>query len=221
MQKFVSGVLGSIASLSDLAGGGSTTRAATDRASLQIPPIAIPCSAGGTIATACTPGGSGSQLTFTFDACRNGSGNAQTFIDGTFDIDSPNGCPGIPLPVGQAFGVVVDAHIEAGAGGNRTAGDFNVTETVTINADGSSMVDASGTVNTDCAGSVSFETIEPLVYPASGNCGTGGKLRATVDGEDSLVTLTPSGGLEIDYGADGSIDDSFASCTAAALARCN
>ncbi|MEO8604416.1 MAG: hypothetical protein ABI629_17730 [bacterium] len=221
VQKFVSGVLSSVAGLSDLAGGGSTTRTAADRAALQIPPIAIPCTAGGTIATGCTPGASGSRLTFTFDSCRNGSGNTQTFVDGTFDIDSPSGCPGLPLPTGQAFGVTVDAHIESGSGRNRTAGDFDVTETVTLNADGSSVVEASGTVNSECAGAVAFETIEPLVYPANGDCGTGGKLRVTVDGQDSLVTLTPSGGLELDYDDNGSVDDSFTSCTAASLARCS
>jgi hypothetical protein len=221
VQKFVSGVLSSVASLSDLAGGGSTTRAAVGRAALQIPPIAIPCTGGGTISTACSANGSGSQLTFTFAACKNGSGNAQTFIDGTFDIDSPNGCPGVPLPVGQAFGVHVDAHIEAGAGRSKVAGDFNVMETVTNNADGSSVVEASGTVATDCAGSVAFETVAPLTYPASGECGTGGQLRVTVGGQTALVTLTPSGGIDLDYDNNGTTDDSFTSCTAAALARCS
>jgi len=221
VQKFVSGVLSSIAGLSDFAGGGSTNRAAIGQAALQIPPIAIPCSGGGTLSTDCAPSSGGSQLTFTFAACRNGSGNAQSFIDGTFNITSPNGCPGVPLPIGQAFGIDVDAHIEAGAGHSKVAGDFNVSETVTLNADGSSVVEASGSVATDCAGTVSFETVEPLMYPASGDCGTGGQLRATVDGQTSLVTLTADGGLDLDYDNNGSVDDRFTSCTAAALARCN
>ncbi|MDX2165859.1 MAG: hypothetical protein SF182_02305 [Deltaproteobacteria bacterium] len=221
VQKFVSGVLSSIAGLSDFAGVSTSSRLASDRAALQIPPIAIPCTGGGTISTGCAASGSGSTLTFTFDGCRNGSGNAQTFIDGTFDIDSPSGCPGVPLPVGQPFSVVVDAHIEAGAGRNKVAGDFDVAETVTLNADGSSIVEASGTVTTDCAGTVSFETVEPLQFPASGDCGTGGQLRVTAGGETALVTLTSGGGVALDYNNDGTADDSFASCTAAALARCN
>ncbi len=221
VQKFVSGVLGSIAGLSDFAGGGTGARLAADRAALQLPPIAIPCTNGGTLSTGCSAASGGSALTITFDACRNRGGGQETFIDGTFNIDSPAGCPGVPLPVGQPFEVTVDARIEAGAGRDRVAGDFDVTETVTLNADGSSVVEASGTVSTECTGAVSFETVEPLVYPANGDCGTGGQLRATVDGETSIVTLTPGGGLSLDYDGDGSADDSFTSCTAAALARCS
>jgi hypothetical protein len=221
VQKFVSGVLSSIASLSDYAGASTSSRIATDRAALQIPPIAIPCTGGGTISTGCAASGGGSTLTFTFASCRNGSGNAQTFIDGSFEIDSPNGCPGVPLPTGQPFAVVVDAHIEAGAGRNKVAGDFDVEETVTLNADGSSIVEAAGTVSTDCAGTVSFETVEPLLFPASGDCGTGGQLRVSAGGETALVTLTSGGGVALDYDDDGTSDDTFTSCTAAALARCN
>lgn len=221
VQKFVSSVLSSIASLADYAGADTGSRIASDRAALQIPPIAIPCTGGGTISTGCAARGGGSSLTFTFDSCRNGAGNAQTFLDGTFEIGSPNGCPGVPLPIGQPFTVVVDAQIEAGAGRNKVAGDFDVEETVTINADGSSIVEASGTVSTDCAGIVSFETIEPLHFPASGDCGTGGQLRVTAGADSAVVTLTGGGGVELDYDADGSADDTFASCTAAALARCN
>jgi hypothetical protein len=221
VQKFVSGVLGSIAGLSDLAGGGSSGQLQSGRAALVLPPIPVPCTNGGTTTIGCTASGTGSDLTFTFAQCRNRGGGAETYIDGLIAIDSPAGCPGVPLPTGQAFGVDVDARIESTAGGKTTAGDFDVLETVTLGADGSATVDASGSVDTECTGAVSFETIEPLVYPADAACGTGGAIRVMLDGGDSIVRLTSGGGVEIDYGADGSVDESYARCTDAALASCD
>ena len=221
VQKFVSGVLGSVAGLSDLAGGGSTGSVRAGRAAIALPPIPIPCTNGGTIQTSCTPGGSGGELLFTFSQCRNRGGGAETYIDGLIGIDSPAGCPGIPLPTGQAFGVDVDARIETTAGGRTTAGDFDVVETVVLNADGSSTVDAQGTVDTECTGPVTFETIEPLVYPAGAECGTGGLMRVSLDAGDTLVRLTAGGGIELDYDADGGVDASYARCTDAGLASCD
>lgn len=219
VQKFVSGVLGSIATLADFAGG-NPQAATAGRAALQLPPIAVPCPSGGTIQTGCTPGGGGSELSFTFDGCTTSAGGARSFIDGTIAIDSPAGCPGVPLPVGQPFGVTVDARIEASGGGQTVAGEYDVVETVTYNADGSATVTAEGAVDTNCTGAVSFETIEPLVFPGGADCGTGGALRVMGDGADAIVRLTSGGGVEIDYGADGSVDDTYASCTAPALADC-
>lgn len=219
VQKFLSGVLGSVASLSDFAGGGS--RAATaGRAAISLPPIAVPCLSGGTIQTGCTPGASGSQLSFTFAGCATSAGGVRTFLDGTIGIDSPAGCPGVPLPVGQPFGVVVDATIEASGGGRNVKGRFDVTETVTLGADGSSLVEAAGSVDTQCTGPVSFETIEPLSYPANGDCAIGGMLRVIVDEGEAVVSFTSGGGIEVDYGGDGSVDETFRSCTDAKLKKC-
>jgi len=220
VQRFLSGVLSSVASLSDFAGGGSQA-ATAGRAAISLPPIAVPCLSGGTIQTGCTPDASGSQLSFTFAGCTTSAGGVRTFLDGTIGIDSPGSCPGVPLPVGQPFGVVVDATIEASGRGRNVSGSFNVNETVTQNADGSSLVEATGSVDTECTGPVSFETIEPLTYPANGDCATGGQMRVSLDEGDSIVTFTASGGLEIDYGADGSVDDTYRSCTDAKLKKCS
>jgi hypothetical protein len=219
VQRFLSGVLGTVSSLSDFAGGGSQA-ATAGQAAISLPPIAVPCLSGGTIQTGCTADGGGSQLSFTFAGCTTSAGGVRTFLDGTIGIDSPAGCPGVPLPVGQPFGVVVDATIEASGRGRNVSGSFDVMETVTLNADGSSLVEANGSVDTECTGAVSFETIEPLTYPANGDCATGGQMRVMVDGGDALVTFTSAGGLEIDYGADGSVDDTFRSCTDAQLKKC-
>ncbi len=219
VQRFVSGVLGSIASLADFAGGNPQAGVA-GRAALQLPPIAVPCPSGGTIQTGCTAAGGGSQLSFTFDGCRTSAGGASSFIDGTIAIDSPAGCPGVPLPVGQPFGVIVDARIEASGGGQTVAGEYDVMQTVTYGSDGSAVIETEGTVDTNCTGAVSFETLEPLVFPADAECGTGGALRVMADGSEAIVRLTGGGGVEIDYGADGSVDDSYARCTDAALADC-
>lgn len=220
VQRFLSGVLGTVSSLTDFAGGGTSGALTAGQAAINLPPIAVPCLSGGTIQTGCTPDGSGSQLAFTFNGCTTSAGGARTYLDGTIAIDSPGSCPGVPLPVGQPFGVVVDATIEASGGGRSVSGSFDVTETVTLNGDGSTLVEASGSVDTECTGAVSFETIEPLVYPANGECAVGGQMRVMVAEGDALVTFTASGGIEVDYKADGSIDDTFGSCTDAKLKQC-
>lgn len=45
-------------------------------------------------------------------------------------------------------------------------------------------------------------------------------MRVRLDAGDSIVTFTAGGGLEIDYGADGSMDDAYRSCTDAKLKKC-
>jgi hypothetical protein len=219
VQRFLSGVLGTVSSLSDFAGGSSGALTA-GRAEISLPPIAVPCLSGGTIQTGCTPDASGSQLSFTFNGCTTSTGGVRTFLDGVIAIDSPGSCPGVPLPVGQPFGVVVDATIEASGRGRNVSGSFDVSETVTQNADGSTVVEASGSVDTECTGAVAFETIEPLLYARNAECASGGSMRVTVEQGDALVTFTASGGIEIDYKADGSVDDTFRSCTDAKLKRC-
>lgn len=219
VQRFLSGVLGTVSSLSDFAGG-SSQAATAGRAAIALPPIAVPCPSGGTIQTGCTAQGSGSQLSFTFAGCTTSAAGVRSFLDGTIGIESPAGCPGVPLPVGQPFGVVVDATIEASGRGRNVKGSFDVTETVTQNADGSATVEANGSVDTECTGPVSFETVEPLIYPANGDCATGGQMRVILDEGDSLVTFTSNGGIEVDYGANGSVDETFRSCTDAKLKKC-
>src|SRR5512147_1467042 len=54
VQRFLSGVLSSVASLSAFAGGGSQA-ATAGRAAISLPPIAVPCLSGGTIQTGCSP----------------------------------------------------------------------------------------------------------------------------------------------------------------------
>ncbi|MFN8642657.1 MAG: hypothetical protein U0802_13770 [Candidatus Binatia bacterium] len=116
--------------------------------------------------------------------------------------------------------MTVDATIEATGAGRNVKGSFDVSETVTQNADGSSVVEASGTVDTECTGAVSFETVEPLVYKKNADCASGGQMRVTVEQGDALIRFTESGGIEVDYSADGSIDDTFRSCTDAKLKKC-
>ena len=221
VQRFLSGVLGTVSSLTDFAGGGSgALTAGVGRAEINLPPIAVPCLSGGTIQTGCTPDASGSQLAFTFNGCTTSAGGVRTFLDGTIAIDSPGSCPGVPLPVGQPFGVSVDATIEATGRGQNVSGSFDVSETVTQNADGSTVVEASGSVDTECTGAVSFETVEPLVYAKNAQCASGGQMRVSVEQGDALVTFTASGGIEVDYNADGSVEDTFKSCTDAKLKKC-
>ncbi|MFN8642652.1 MAG: hypothetical protein U0802_13745 [Candidatus Binatia bacterium] len=44
-------------------------------------------------------------------------------------------------------------------------------------------------------------------------------MRVTVEQGDALIRFTESGGIEVDYSADGSIDDTFRSCTSTPSSR--
>ena len=81
----------------------------------------------------------------------------------------------------------------------------------------SRSVAASTTIGT---GAISFETVEPLVYAKNAQCASGGQMRVSVEQGDALVSFTESGGIEVDYNADGSVEDTFKSCTDAKLKKC-
>jgi hypothetical protein len=71
----------------------------------------------------------------------------------------------------------------------------------------------SGTVGTDCLGAVTLSTVEPLRVAPGDTCFTGGRLEAQLADGTVSMTSTESGGLDLDFGADGSVDQRFASCT--------
>jgi hypothetical protein len=77
-----------------------------------------------------------------------------------------------------------------------------------------------GTLATDCLGAVALRTISPLRFEAGNDCLTRGRLEARVGDGVVAVTFTPNGGLELDFGNDGSVDERAARCTDLAVDQC-
>jgi hypothetical protein len=77
-----------------------------------------------------------------------------------------------------------------------------------------------GTFSTDCVGEVTVQTSEPLRLGVDDTCLTGGSLEVVVGGATATVEYTRGGGLEIDYGSDGSTDQTYASCQDVELEEC-
>lgn len=81
-------------------------------------------------------------------------------------------------------------------------------------------LDINGTLTTDCVGEVTVETLEPLHLTESSECFTGGRLRAELADGAAIIGYTPNGGLEIDFGADGSVDERVDSCQELVSEQC-
>ncbi len=117
----------------------------------------------------------------------------------------------------------LNGHIErrgsTGAGFSGTYDNFLITERE--ECPGVVLVTQDGTLTTDCAGAVEYETIEPLRLTAGEPCPRAGLLRITLpNGTQSLTRYTANGGVEVDFGADNVVDETFASCTDPALSVC-
>lgn len=69
-----------------------------------------------------------------------------------------------------------------------------------------------GTVDTDCLGAVTLSTVEPLRVPPGDTCFSAGRLEAQFEAGTVSATYA-EGGLELDFGADGNVDQHFAACT--------
>lgn len=78
-------------------------------------------------------------------------------------------------------------------------------------------VNGSYTMSSSClTGSLTIETIEALFFPISEetelpDCPTSGVIEVTGD-QTATITFTATGGMEIDNGSDGTVDETFESC---------
>lgn len=229
VEAFVSGVFGGIVAIADLAGGGSSSGAlvAGSPGGSQLPPINLPpittdCTESGTRTFSCSAGGSGALVKLVFASCRDAANGVDSFIDGTFDLDVPGSClTAFPIALGTTFRATVDAALEATVDGETTAGDFDVVETITIRTDRGVEIAVDGEVTTDCVGTVGIETTETIVVAPDTTCPDQGELRLGLDGGPSRVRYAGGGAFEIDLGANGSVDDTFASCDDSSLEQCD
>ena len=76
-------------------------------------------------------------------------------------------------------------------------------------------------VSNSCIGDVEITSDEPLGTRVGEDCPVGGALRLDfADGAAGIIRFTKVGGADIDFGADGALDESVASCVDESLARC-
>jgi len=86
---------------------------------------------------------------------------------------------------------------------------------------GALFLGLNGTVGTDCLGDVTLSTVEPVRIAPGDTCFTAGRLEAQLGDEMASVTYTESGGLDLDLGADDSVDQHFATCTGVPADKCS
>ncbi len=210
------------AGLTTLVEFGNTASGSAEGTAAQIvlPPITADCTPSGTVTTSCVATGTGSDTTLTFHDCHSVNDAGDALIDGTVVQSTSKSCF-TPVTEGDTFSSAIDADIDAtSATGVHTVGTFDVTVGITLTGGGGSESTVNGTADTDCAGATTIVTVEPIVVVGGADCPTAGKVRVTFSDGTSLVTYTATGGIEIDLGDDGSVDETFDSCDDTGLAAC-
>lgn len=215
VQAFASSILSSLGDLADLTGAGGGGGGS------QIPSVPVPCPDGGTIAIACTATAGGSQSTYTFEDCRTVVEEAEldSFVDGSITLETTAACF-TPPPTSGTMTVGIDAAVDFTIGEQVLAGTFDLTEAITQATDGTRTLEVNGTGDVDCVGAFEIETTEALVLPPDADCLTAGEVLVDIGGTDSIIGATEGGGLDLDYDADGTADDTVNSCDDSELATC-
>jgi hypothetical protein len=158
-------------------------------------------------------------------------GDGLRFIDGELQqfqtdgfgnvlVDSETDVQALAIEVRSA-GEPDDCTVTAALRGSVTSADFREGTQFGIDLgdlqivqpppDGALLLELNGTVGTDCLGPVTLSTVEPLRVEPGDTCFTAGRLDYQFKGTAS-TTYTESG-LDLDFGADGSVDQHFATCT--------
>jgi hypothetical protein len=105
--------------------------------------------------------------------------------------------------------------------GTQFTTDFTDFHAIQHPQDGALFLGLNGTVGTDCLGDVTLSTGDPLRIARGDSCFTSGRLEAHVADGTVSGTYTGSGGLDLDFGADGSVDRHFATCADVPADRCS
>ena len=104
------------------------------------------------------------------------------------------------------------------------SGDLVVTTTTAAGGDRTVTINtpSAATYSVDClGGAVTLQTQQALQIPANAACPTAGLLQVELlGGTTSLVQFTASGGLAFDFTADGTVDQTVASCLDPSLSQC-
>jgi hypothetical protein len=148
-----------------------------------------------------------------FDFLQDGFGNV--FVDQATTFDPLQiAILSVPSGEGCSVGVSLNGTLASAdfAAGIFFSADYTNFAIAQVPSGGALFLGVNGTVGTDCVGDVTLSTIEPLRLVPGDTCLSGGSVRADLDEGSVAVSYTPSGGLELDFGPDGSVDQSFNSC---------
>jgi hypothetical protein len=151
----------------------------------------------------------------------DGSGNVLA------DIESD--VHGLEMVVGSTQGPD-GCTVTAAVNGSLASDDFRVgTEFKTDLTDlhvvqpppaGAHLLELNGTVGSSCLGDVTVSTVEPLLVASGDTCFTAGRLQAKL-GDGTVSVTYAERGLDVDFGADGSVDQHFASCSDVPAEKCS
>ncbi|MEO8753837.1 MAG: hypothetical protein ABI624_14295, partial [Casimicrobiaceae bacterium] len=116
-------------------------------------------------------------------------------------------------------GSVTSTDFRAGTEFSADLGGFHVVQPPQA---GALLLELNDTVGTNCSGDVTLSTVEPLRLAPGDTCFTAGRLETPFGDGTASVTYGESG-LDFDFGADGRVDQHFATCTdvPATTDKCN
>jgi hypothetical protein len=145
-----------------------------------------------------------------------GTSSSEVAVDVIIDDFSAESC----LVDTQLDGTLSTTNLLTGREFTESYQEYVVTERTDS---GSVLIEVDGTSNTDCLGPVEVFTPEPLRIFADEPCPVGGQLQVgSVEQQTtSTVIYTSSGGIDLDFGSDGTIDESRPSCIDPSINECS
>lgn len=224
------------------AGSAGTAGALGGAAGLRdaFPPFAAPCPDAGEVVIACATDGMDSLLTLTFAECfvcdrpplldtqlpRQLANARDIVVDGLFRelLADPLLCATFNAPIlpGTSFQQELDGLLEytdASSGLRFTQGFSGLLITGVIEADGRRRFELDGGVE-DCEGLAELQTLESIVIAPGAACPSSGRLRAVSGSRVGEFRYTAGGGIELDDGADGTVDVRLADCRQSLASGC-
>jgi len=119
------------------------------------------------------------------------------------------------------YRTVINGAIEFTTGEDSFTGTYTDYTLRNDGSSGTSMLTVSGAVDSACFGTpVQFSTHTPITAGQGGGCPLGGEVDAAHDGTTDRIRFTSEGGVEIDQGNNGTVDDTFNSCLNPQLFKC-
>lgn len=219
VEKFITGFIGSFSDLTDVAspqgqGGGS---------GFNPFPITSPCQIDGTQTFNCVAAAGGNEIEIQFDECLSRSGNLSTELEAIIVLNTAGNCLTNLFPPNSTYNMSFDGRVtetNLSTGAIFTA-DNDVIITFSVQSNGTVRMSLMGAGTASCIpGTSTFSTTEELVIPMNSDCPTSGRLRVEIAGEGAHEVIYSNSGVQIDLGADGSIDRQFNSCTDPSLEQC-
>ncbi|MBI4516957.1 MAG: hypothetical protein HY699_14195 [Deltaproteobacteria bacterium] len=119
------------------------------------------------------------------------------------------------------YSMLVEGGIEFTSGGTSFDATYDNFEIINDATSGVNQVEISGDVTSGCfGGTVTFLTSVPLNLTGETPCPEAGTVEVISTAGADQVRYTASGGVEVDLGADGTVDEQFPTCTDPRLYEC-